>query len=94
MALLMLGTSGCVDTHIGRSDTAGAYGAGEAVTVHPREIDEVLYNPGMGFADFHFDSGIPRLPRSIRTQPWPIFVGRGPSWNQPKVSTTLPSSTG
>jgi hypothetical protein len=24
------------------------------VTVHPQEIDEILYNPGMGFADFHF----------------------------------------
>ena len=24
------------------------------VTVHPREIKNVLYNPGMGLADFHF----------------------------------------
>lgn len=24
------------------------------VTVQPQEIDEILYNPGMGFADFHF----------------------------------------
>ena len=24
------------------------------VTVHPREIKDVLYNPGMGLADFHF----------------------------------------
>ncbi|MDF0642734.1 MAG: DUF4832 domain-containing protein [Nitrospira sp.] len=24
------------------------------VTVHPTEIDDILYNPGMGFADFHF----------------------------------------
>ena len=25
-----------------------------AVTVHPREIKDMLYNPGMGLADFHF----------------------------------------
>jgi hypothetical protein len=24
------------------------------VTAHPKELDEILYNPGMGFADFHF----------------------------------------
>lgn len=59
IAVLLLGTFGCVDTHIGRSDTAGAHGTGEAVTVQPREIDEVLYNPGMGFADFHFGFGHP-----------------------------------
>jgi len=29
------------------------------VTVHPQEIDEILYNPGMGFADFHFGFGHP-----------------------------------
>ena len=27
------------------------------VTVQPIEIEDVLYNPGMGFADFHFGSG-------------------------------------
>jgi len=32
------------------------------VTVRPLEIDEVLYNPGMGFADFHFGSGNPPSP--------------------------------
>ena len=26
----------------------------QKVTLHPREITDVLYNPGMGFADFHF----------------------------------------
>jgi hypothetical protein len=26
----------------------------QQVIVHPREIADVLYNPGMGFADFHF----------------------------------------
>jgi Domain of unknown function (DUF4832) len=28
--------------------------AQRTVTIHPQEIDEILYNPGMGFADFHF----------------------------------------
>lgn len=32
------------------------------VTVRPVEIDKVLYNPGMGFADFHFGSGNPLPP--------------------------------
>ncbi|MGE3151113.1 MAG: DUF4832 domain-containing protein [Nitrospiraceae bacterium] len=38
------------------------------VAVRPVEIDEVLYNPGMGFADFHFGFGHPpttdQYPRS------------------------------
>jgi hypothetical protein len=29
------------------------------VTVHPKEIMDVLYNPGMGIADFHFGFGNP-----------------------------------
>jgi hypothetical protein len=29
------------------------------VTVYPREIKDVLYNPGMGLADFHFGFGHP-----------------------------------
>jgi hypothetical protein len=33
--------------------------AGSMVTVHPREIDDILYNPGMGFTDFHFGFGHP-----------------------------------
>jgi hypothetical protein len=32
------------------------------VTVLPIEIEDVLYNPGMGFADFHFGSGNPPPP--------------------------------
>jgi hypothetical protein len=31
-------------------------------TVTPREIDDVLYNPGIGFADFHFGFGNPPSP--------------------------------
>lgn len=38
------------------------------VTVYPAEIDDILYNPGMGFADFHFGFGHPpsvsQYPRS------------------------------
>jgi hypothetical protein len=38
----------------------GAPSDGSApVTVRPVEIDEILYNPGMGFADFHFGFGHP-----------------------------------
>ena len=29
------------------------------VTVHLREIDDILYNPGMGLTDFHFGFGHP-----------------------------------
>src|SRR5262249_42218885 len=32
------------------------------VTVRPTEIDDILYNPGMGFADFHFGIGSPLPP--------------------------------
>ncbi len=33
------------------------------VTVHPKESDQILYNPGMGLADFHFGFGHPpRIP--------------------------------
>src|SRR5687768_12342603 len=31
----------------------------KTVTVRPREIDDILYNPGMGFTDFHFGFGHP-----------------------------------
>jgi hypothetical protein len=38
------------------------------VTVRPIEIDDVLYNPGMGFADFHFGSGNPPSPEEYPPQ--------------------------
>lgn len=41
---------------------------GSTVTVYPREIDDVLYNPGMGFADFHFGFGNPPPPDQIPRQ--------------------------
>ena len=41
------------------TDRAGDAATGTVVTVQPREIDDVLDNPGMGFADFHFGFGHP-----------------------------------
>jgi Domain of unknown function (DUF4832)/Beta-galactosidase len=38
------------------------------VTVRPIGIEDVLYNPGMGFADFHFGSGNPRSPEEYPPQ--------------------------
>ena len=47
--------SGC---RLASSLDAGAHDdsaqAEPTVTVHPKEIKDVLYNPGMGLADFHF----------------------------------------
>lgn len=37
----------------------GTTQAEPTVTVHPREIKDLLYNPGMGLADFHFGFGHP-----------------------------------
>jgi hypothetical protein len=36
------------------------------VTVHPTEINDILYNPGMGFADFHFG-----FERKLRAEEYP-----------------------
>ena len=66
---------------------AGTDRAGDAteklVTVQPREIDEVLDNPGMGFADFHFGFGHPLKPdeyphTTVAYFRWP-WAG---SWNR------------
>ena len=38
---------------------AASEGPAPETTVHPHEIDDVLYNPGMGFTDFHFGFGHP-----------------------------------
>jgi hypothetical protein len=38
------------------------------ITVRPIEIEDVLYNPGMGFADFHFGSGNPPSPAEYPPQ--------------------------
>lgn len=42
-----------------RSSISPAHPSERTVTVHPREIDDLLYNPGMGFTDFHFGFGHP-----------------------------------
>jgi hypothetical protein len=38
------------------------------VTVRPTEVGDVLYNPGMGFADFHFGWGAPPPPEQYPPQ--------------------------
>ena len=38
----------------------------QTVTVRPTEIDDILYNPGMGFAGFHFGIGNPPPPSVLR----------------------------
>ena len=53
--------------------------AQRTVTVHPQEINEVLYNPGMGLADFHF--GFEHPPSTDRVPATdggllPVVVGR------------------
>lgn len=58
LAFLGLVLSGCVEGRGALLETA-AQPAQELVTVYPREIDDVLYNPGMGVADFHFGFGHP-----------------------------------
>ena len=59
--LIMMGLSvaACVSPLSGEPDRAVATSTGTVVTVHPREIDDVLDNPGMVFADFHFGFGHP-----------------------------------
>ncbi|GKS56572.1 beta-galactosidase [Nitrospira sp.] len=43
------------DSSATRTDTSESY----AKTVHPVETDDLLFNPGMGMADFHFGFGHP-----------------------------------
>jgi hypothetical protein len=49
---------------VGRGPNALVPPRGSTVTVQPTEIDDILYNPGMGFADFHLGFGNPPLPPS------------------------------
>lgn len=75
LALLLMSSSllwslqSCLPLNSGSSDGTAArrdakdLSSGQTVTVRPTEIDDVLYNPGMGFADFHFGIGSP-LPLS------------------------------
>lgn len=72
VAMTLVAMAGCADTSIGRPETSGKVATdGEqssqaatpasdsTVTVHPREIDDLLHNPGMGVTDFHFGFGNP-----------------------------------
>src|SRR5690349_14914973 len=46
--------------HVGDGNRSSATDAQEPeTTVRPREIDDLLYNPGMGVTDFHFGFGHP-----------------------------------
>ncbi|MFO0775107.1 MAG: DUF4832 domain-containing protein [Nitrospiraceae bacterium] len=53
-ALVMSAVVGCTTVPVPPSVAEGSAARGAFVTVHPKGIDDVLYNPGMGFADFHF----------------------------------------
>lgn len=72
---MLMGMAGCAGAMSGPSGPADASVSDRArpaeattqpsesiVTVHPREIDDVLRNPGMGLADFHFGFGQPPTP--------------------------------
>ncbi len=63
--LLLLTMESCAPYNSGlkngatSSPDAKILSSGRTVTVRPTEIDDILYNPGMGFADFHFEIGVP-----------------------------------
>ena len=59
LIMMGLGLAACVSPLGGGPDRTVASSTGSLVTVHPHEINDVLYNPGMGFADFHFGFGHP-----------------------------------
>ncbi|MEW6720960.1 MAG: DUF4832 domain-containing protein [Thermodesulfobacteriota bacterium] len=52
------------------------------VTVRPVEIDDVLYNPGMGLADFHFGAGWGIPPPSIESYPRQTVAYFRWTWNR------------
>lgn len=59
--VIMMGLSlaACASPSSNGSNPSASAFTGNIVTVRPHEIDDVLYNPGMGFADFHFGFGHP-----------------------------------
>src|SRR5262249_42203829 len=65
--LLMATLLGCAilsciaatNTNFGEDASTAPAAATTVTTVRPSEIDDILYNPGMGFADFHFEIGSP-----------------------------------
>ena len=64
MAALCWAQSDILESHEGDAHKASLTTG--AITVHPHESDEVLVNPGMGFADFHFGFG-----RSMTREEYP-----------------------
>jgi hypothetical protein len=71
------------------SSSGNPPGAVPTVTVRPVETSDNLYNPGMGFADFHFGWGNPPLRASILPRPSPTSAGRGTNSSPPRGSITL-----
>ena len=58
-ALVMLQGICCFASTLDTIEHDDSTPADPTVTVRPREIKDVLYNPGMGLADFHFGFGHP-----------------------------------
>lgn len=52
--------SGCAGSRGAPADRFGV--PAPTVTVRPHEVDDILHNPGMGFADFHFGGANPPPP--------------------------------
>lgn len=61
-AVLATGTSCHAPSGGQPADRSGMASAPHRITIHPREIADILYNPGMGFADFHFGFDHPPEP--------------------------------
>ena len=80
---LGLSVAACVSPSGGGSDRIEPRPQKNSRDCAAMEIDDVLYNPGMGFADFHFGFAILPSPMNIRdTRPWPISAGPGRSWSR------------
>ncbi|HEX7765302.1 MAG TPA: DUF4832 domain-containing protein, partial [Nitrospira sp.] len=61
-ALLITGTSCVASSEKQRADRSRMAATSQRVTLYPLEITDTLYNPGMGFADFHFGFDHPPAP--------------------------------
>ncbi len=96
--LLLCGAWSCTSGNSGskgisRIPDAIGVSSGWTVTVRPIEIDDILYNPGMGFADFPSRSGVHCHPASILVRPSPTFAGTGPISSLSKGNMTSVAST-
>lgn len=59
LVVMGLSLAACMSPMVGEADRTATTSTEKVLTVYPREIDDVLDNPGMGFADFHFGFGHP-----------------------------------